>query len=122
MRKIKRDNRKNAHTTTIIEGVGHEKSINAPVIIALAALAITLWVNGKPDVVCSVRPVEVRLEGLEKMCSIYQDWGYANGLAMTQRILGEQSMLESMGLSHDDKTCEQVAEEMYDLAQKYPRP
>ena len=93
----------------------NKSELNVPALFLIFILALVLWIDRRPE---SKLACEVRWEGIEKQCQPYQDWGYANGLAMPQRILGEQFMLASRGWEKKDnqKSCEDIVQEMYDLA------
>ena len=59
-------------------------------------------------------------------CQPYIDYGYANGLVMVQRILGEQKFLKRLwqkknlheSAYDESRTCEQVVKELYDVGFK----
>jgi len=73
----------------------------------------------------------VKWEGIEKMCQPSEDYAYANGLAMAQRILSEQNMLAAIeleygsdGVPHETEveSCEQVVSDLYDQGYKIINP
>jgi len=56
-------------------------------------------------------PAEI--ENKAEICADAEDFGYANGLVMAGRVLGEQKFLNSQGWQGGNKTCEQVVDELY---------
>lgn len=44
----------------------------------------------------------------------YQDWGYANGLIMAGRILGENKWLVEIGWETEVLNCKEVVDDLYE--------
>jgi hypothetical protein len=92
-----------------------KKEIDWVILFLIGLLAFIIWINHRPSQQITF---EVNNDWIEKIAYEREMWGYANGLAMPSRIIGEQNYLPDL----PQKSCEEIVGELYDMAQEmYPR-
>ena len=74
-------------------------------------IGLLIWTNRRSE---QSVVFEINNDWIEKIAKEREEWGYANGLAMPLRIIGEQNYFPNL----PQKSCEEIVGEMYDLAQR----
>ena len=77
-------------------------------------IGLLLLLSGCGTTAVTLQLPKQETEKVEKDCQDEEDFAYANGLVMARRVLSEEKMLVEAGVQTEQRTCEQVADDLFE--------